>query len=156
MNAAQGRSDDLVISNIFPIQNGVCKLENICANFFEFKNPQYKPTWKVSVQNLICSKKFHYHNTNEFICLVSPAIQICNRFNRSDFPQYVVLCSAISENGLLSHTMNLSPAIEYEIKNWNGKAIEFLVTSFDSVKLEHQLIDDFFGALHLKFERICC
>lgn len=91
-----------MISSIFPIRNGICLIDGLTFNNIIHKGRKHKPRKFVSVHNLVCTKSFHLDHSVDLIAVVSPALQQCERYDRSISNHMHVLCTAVAENSFLS------------------------------------------------------
>ena len=97
-----------MISSIFPIRDGKCVLDSLSLNTITPRVIQKRPKTYVSVQNLVCTKKFHIDHNIDMVAITSPGLDQCQRFDRSLSSHLNVLCSAYAENGFLSEYYLLS------------------------------------------------
>ena len=97
------RPSTRMISSVYPISGGKCIIDSLNLNHIASSGRKQKPLKYVSVHNLVCTKKFDLlHGIYDMICVVSPSVQECQRYDRALSSRMHVLCTAVAENNFLS------------------------------------------------------
>ena len=147
--------DELVLSDFLKVKNGVAKLEHIMRNAISRKNvTQCKKKYTIEIQNLSCDHPFHWNNSQEMLSLISPHVTQENRFDASEKTTFCVLASAISQKGLISHSIDLSTPVPFVINVWTNSHLEIHVCEFDSSTMQHKVLRSFNGLLHIHIREI--
>lgn len=141
-------NDEQCYSNFYKVTNGIAKIDRLLFNAIS-KKSQSRQRWTVEVHNISCDHPFKWHNNGQMISVISPHVTQENRFDASEKTSFVVISSATTQRGLISHSIDLSTPTPFFINVWTNSYLELYVCEFDSSNMEHKILRSFNGILHV-------
>ena len=143
-------SNETILSQIHRVKNGIISVKSLGRNLVLPQSTE-KMKWVVSLQNLVCTSKMHFHES-DLITVISPHLVLESNADRHGSVIYKVLASGVPDHSLGSHKIQITQPIDLELCMFNTNELLFYVAKPSSQQdgVFHTLTE-FSGLAHMIF-----